>query len=347
MNSSGSMKLSGIGDCSPAVVRTVIAPLYHALARYDHRRLTLEREGGSAAELEAVTAALSDTFTLSGPYRAADACLRDPESLRAAVRAAAGMRVALQVRRLDTGMPVFYLARTVHDWFTDVRMAVEELYVSPGYPLPDPRFVRLMRLGRERSYLRLAPFRSRVRAALGDKAKDWRVDRTLKALGGHVLAAAWHEDQRLGLLVADHLRIPGFAEAIELLYLALTADACQLRNEVSARELALMASVWRRPAIANFVDRLVSLDGVDLAELPRIAGRHYRALSRAFARLLAVEVPWGPGRSSLRKLLFANCMRFERVALPLRDEPTVVRAGAELARASEQAIDALLCGGAA
>jgi hypothetical protein len=183
----------------------------------------------------------------------------------------------------------------------------------------------------------------------GAQVAAGKVDALLLRLGRHVFAAAWHEDQRLGVLAAEHLRMDGFAEAIELIYLALSGDACELRSAVHERDRAFFDQVYRRPALRALLERLDDLDGDGLSALPTRALALYARLARAFAALLAVPVPWRPGVApvSLRTLLFANCSRFAEVAATLRDCAPVAAAAAALDAESRQVIAALLDAGEA
>jgi hypothetical protein len=328
-----------------------LRPLCDVLAEYDDRRVALEQRGGELEDLAALTRRLRSPFTLSWKGVGQQAHLADPRGLRDALGAVAGFDVSLQVRELDTGMPVYYLCRTRQDWWSEYGLVVEDFYQSPGYPMPDRRIVRLLRSGHESGFIRLSPYRAATAALLagaaGAEVGEGRIDALLLRLGRHVFASAWHEDQRLGVLAAEHLRMDDFAQAIELVYLALSGDACELRSAIGPRDLVFFDRVYPRPALRALLERVGELDGGGLGELPARALAMYRRLAGAFAALLAVQVPWAAGGAvCLRTLLFANCGRFDEVAAAVRDSTPVAAGVAALEGEARQVIDGLLGAGA-
>ena len=96
--------------------------------------------------------------------------------------------------------------------------------MSPGYPMIDQRFARLMQEnGRERHFIRLSPFRRLVESSWPRDKNGSRlqVDRFLYGLGRKIFHSAWHEDQRMAVAVAATLQLPNFKDCIEFLYLIL------------------------------------------------------------------------------------------------------------------------------
>ena len=45
----------------------------------------------------------------------------------------------MDVRQLDSRMPVYFLCRLRKDYWSEYSLIVEDLYRSPGYPLTDER----------------------------------------------------------------------------------------------------------------------------------------------------------------------------------------------------------------
>ena len=253
----------------------------------------------------------------------------------------------LQVRRRSTAMPVYYFCRTCHDYRSTYSLILEDLYLSPCYPIVDERFVKIMRWGHEVYYLRLAMFRKKLLAMLGKEkssnAQD-AVDEVLAKVGGHILQAAWHEDQRVGMAAAEHFGLTGFRQAIELLYLCLSGDLCELRGLVNKEVLQFFKEVYPQPAIHDFLDLLSQLNGEALAHVPQTALKLYPRLSRDFSAFLSTEVPWGrwKTRMPLYKLLFGNFSRLEAVRKGIGENGELKKAAEVLEKQSSAVIRALL-----
>jgi hypothetical protein len=216
--------------------------------------------------------------------------------------------------------------------------------------MTDDRFVHLMDRGHELFYLRLSQFRDQVgRMLSGDSpATETEVDDCLYDIGRYVLQSAWHEDQRLAVLTATHLCLPGFRNAIELLYLCLSADLCELRSAVDDRMLRFFEIPYPQPAIREFLSLLGRLDGGVLNEIPRSALRLYGGLAREFAAFVKTEVEWGlrQTRFPLFKLLYGNLPRLAAVGNVLRED-TRVREAAESLEDKAQSVIAELSIGVA
>jgi hypothetical protein len=354
--SPGDYRLGFSDDWRPSrPCRELLAPLLSLLCRYDQLRGRLESEGGRVRDLGKLAETLDQTVGLQGSWRAEEVRLSDPGTLRFALNGLGLWDVHADVRRLDTGLPAYYLCRTVSDCWSEYGLVVEDLHVSPGYPMVDDRFVRLMRYGHEAWYIRLSPLREAAARALCSRgardphpASDHQVDALLYAAGRNVFSAAWHEDQRLALRVAMQFHLPTFLSAMELLYLVLSGEMCELRATLTDDLTRFFEHVYPQPAILALLRRLPVLDGGAMADLPQAALGLYSRLSAAFAGFLRTDVPWATapagqesGRVSLSKLVFANCGRLERVAPPLSDWPEVSDAAARLEAAAAQVVAAL------
>jgi hypothetical protein len=171
------------------------------------------------------------------------------------------------------------------------------------------------------------------------------IDRVLYDVGRYVLSAAWHEDQTLGLLAAKHFQLPNFARAIEILYLALSGDLCDLRA-LAQSELVVgfLRTVYPQPAISSFLSLLASLDGAVLNQIPDKALKLYSRLSRAFGQFIEVPVTWGHRRVKLPlyKLIFANTSRLAQVAVELQETPHIRQAADRLENESKRVIEGML-----
>ena len=310
------------------------------LEAYDQLRLTLEHEGGTLEDIATITGLLKERFQITGR-----ACARRRADRRAqprALDAVGDFDLYLDVRRLPTGMPVYYLCRTEHDWWGEYDFVVEDLYRSPGYQFMDERFARLMRYaGHETYFLRLSPFRDAVQTTL----HGFDADDVLFDVGRHVFNSAWHEDQTLGLIVAKHFQLPQFARAVEVLYLALSGDLCELRSVAHSEPIVeFLRTVYPQPAITALLSLLVRSDGDTLNGIPERALKLYARLSKAFGRFIEVRVTSGHRRVRLPlyKLIFANVSNLEPLAGRLRKTYRVVQAAKTLEQESQRVIDDLL-----
>ena len=324
----------------------LLRPLVERMEHYDRARIRLEQKGGRPSDLRLITSMLRDPIPIDDGYRRRDVSLSEPAQVRTAVHYTGGYDVRWQVRRLDTRMPVFYLCRVRADYLSEYSLIVEDLYQSPGYPMPDGRFVPLMRAGHEVPYLRLAPYREAARRLLDatDRRAARETDRLLYDTGRHVLQSAWHEDQRLSASTTQHFGAPSFAPATELLYLCLSGDLCRLRGEVRRSLVDFFDVVYPQPPIRALLHRLPEMDGSTLSAVPREALRLYGALGQAFGRFLHTEVVYGAGEMTLPlyKVLFANVDRLGLVAARFRKSESVTRAARQLDEAARTIATTLL-----
>jgi hypothetical protein len=328
-------------------VQQALRPLRQQLDRYDTLRTRLQAHGGRVSDLQTITALLNEKLVFTSRWGETRAALTEQTDLRAALRDI-DYDLHLAVRQLESGMPVYYLCRIRSGFWSEYSLIVEDLYRSPGYPSADDRFVKLMSFGHETFHLRLAQFRDGVKQMLrqdeADEQKSARqVDRLLYDLGRHVFQAAWHEDQQIGVLVAEQFGLPNFRAAIELLYLCLSGELCELRAVVTPPMLQFFTQVYPQPALGACLERLQHLDGEALNKLPQQALRLYARMAEEFGRFLKVEVPWGQRQVQvpLWKLVFGNAYRLPLVGQALAKTETMRTAAARL-EAEAQAIIAAI-----
>lgn len=317
-----------------ADVGQAIQPLVERIREYDSIRLKLEREGGYISDFSRVTQLLSQPFMIKGINRNCPAALTDQNSLRTALYEAGGDDYHLDVRQLSTRMPVYYLCRIRRDYWSEYSLIVEDVYQSTGYPMVDDRFVRLMDGGHEAYYLRLSQFREGVKIAGSNTGSmsELETDDLLYRLGRHIFQAAWHEDQRLGVLTALHFGLTHFREAIELLYLCLSGELCEMRSATNHRVLSFFEEIYPQPAIRAFLKMLCELDGATINDLPRRALKLYVRLSAAFSRFLSVEICWGHQKATitLYKLVFGNFSRLPLIAAQIKEDSCIRSAALRL-----------------
>jgi hypothetical protein len=316
-----------------------LEPLVALLRSYDANRVELETAGGEIGDLKRLTETLHQEIAIQGQFREYRVSLTNQTGLNDMLGDVGGFNLHLAVRQLDTRLPVYYLCRLGHAYRSEYDLVLDDLYVSPGYLLADPRFVKLMRAGHEVYHLRLSPFRKKTEEIFSQN----KVDVMLQEVGRHIFQAAWHEDQRLGVMVAQEFGLPQFHQAIEVLYLCLSGELCEIRNAVDEQMLRFFEEVYPQPAIRGFLQLLPRLEGGDLTNLTQTALGLFAQLSQAFKRFLSVPVEWGYRQDMLplQKLIFGNFSRLARVAAPLAHHPKVSEAREVLEGEAREVVAAL------
>jgi len=309
-----------------------LQPLVQQLRAYDSLRQRLELHGGDIADLKCISHVLKQSCLIQGRYQNHAVSLSDQHAVRRAIHDIGAYNLRLEVRQGENKMPLYYICRIRGDYWSEYRLIVEDLYRSPGYPLIDRRFVRIMRGGHEVNYLRLSQFRGGSGELLAErlgKREDpptpAEVDGLLYRVGRYVLQSAWHEDQRLATMTAYHFRLPQFRNAIELLYLCLTGDICELRSAADPALTKFFHQVYPQSGISGFIEAVGALDGARLNSLPEQALGLYYHLCNAFSCFLEVRVNWGYRRLSvpLYKILYANYSRVALIAASLIGEESI------------------------
>lgn len=310
-----------------------LGPLICQIRKYDDLRLKLEQKGGHTNDLNRITEILSETFFVrDNRYNTYKVTLMEHASIYNMLNDIGKFSIRFNIRQLDTGMPVYYICRTHKDYWAEYNLIVQDIYKSPGYPMHDERFVKLMYAGHEVYYLRLSHFREAMANSLviGEKDEfEEELDEILYNLGRYVFQAAWHEDQQLGIMVSNHFGLESFRYCIELLYLCLSAELCELRTAVNDQMLLFFDRFYPQPAIHSFLeDTLPNLDGSELNRIPQKALRLYARLSRSFSHFLGTEVIWGDRKkqSPLYKIIYGNFTRLELVGKGLKDNNSVKKA---------------------
>jgi hypothetical protein len=262
-----------------------------------------------------------------------DFFLADPSSIKSYLNAVCGFDFHLDIRMLDTGMPVYYLSRVKKDYWSEYSLIIEDIYVSPGYTFIDKRFAKFMSSGHESYFLRISTFREAAQRLFNSIEQEVyeNLDEFLYNVGKHIFQAAWHEDQRPGMLCGDNLGLINFPRAVELLYLCLSGELCELRSNIDPLIIDFFVKVYEQPAIHDFLVKLEKMEGSDINEIQIRALKLYSRLTNAFSRFLKTEVIWGcrSVEVPLYKLIYGNFPRLELVGKELLKE-TVVLEEAEL-----------------
>ena len=320
-----------------------VDPLIRQIRAYDEYRQNFEKQGGAIKDLATLSIILSKEMCLEGCYGQTKVALTDPGAVRSALYDI-DYGLHLQVRELRSGMPCYYLCRTKDIYFSDYNsLVIEDLYCSPGYPMPDKRFVRLMKTGKEKSFLRLSPFRKIIEKTLQDNknqdlSTERETDKILYNIGRYVLSPAWHEDQFPGIQAADHFELARIPRAIELLYLNLSGELCELRSRIDSAMLDFFKNTYPQPAIFDFLKKLKDLNGAELNELPKEGLKNYVNLQKAFSHFLCIEIPWGKRKSKipLNILLLGNFSRLDLVGKALNNSKEAVPAKKRLEKEAQK-----------
>ena len=314
---------------TPEETRQAVEPLVERLDGVQQVLRKLKTIGGYIADLNKVTALLRHPIVLNTPSGSQTISLINPEGVSRVLKQV-NWDLKLQVRQLPNRMPAYYIGRTRQDWWAEYSLVVEDIYQSPDFPVQDERFYRLMHAGHEMYYLRVAQFREAAAEYMALKHPDnpMTTDHLLYSAGRNVFQHAWHEDQRLAFLVARNFGLEDFKRAIELLYLCLGADLCELRSAVTPVMLGFFETVYPQPAIRRALAEICAMDGQQLNHLPRLAIQVYQKLSKAFGGFLKTELAWGDTNKELPlwNLIYANLGRLETISPRLMNTTSVGQA---------------------
>jgi hypothetical protein len=331
---------------SPANCLSPLTPLLDIFGEYDRVRQSLIQSGGSLGDIERVTFLLRKKVSISINGSEHVVSMNDPAGLQEMLGAFKNNVLYLDRRIADYGFPAYYLCRLYRDPRDALTVVVEDLYKSTGYDIADGRFARFFRLGREVSFLRLSRYRpatSRMLAA-GNECGSRVVDDLLYELARGVLNSMWQEDQRLAMLTAHYFGLPRFRQAVELLYLILASDLCELRAGRKKTWLLFFQRVYVQPAIESLLDLLPDMYGTDLGNLRKRALDQYLILCRAFRSFLVAPVQRGSyqGEVPLYKLVFGNLTRLDRISRELSAGKSIESESERLEGLSAEAIHSIL-----
>jgi len=327
-----------------------IEPFVKQLFKYDRLRKQIEDIGGTLNLPVMIINTLNEEFSVKGLRHSHKIALTHQESIRSMLLDLGEFECKLQVRKLNTGMPVYYFCLTEMDYRLTYSLILEDIYQSSEYPIFDERFVKIMHLGHEVYFLRLSMFRQKTLTMLDkeqtESAQAKQVDEILGKVGRHIFQAAWHEDQFVGMAAANHFELAWFRWAIELLYLCLSGELCDLRRIINKDVQQFFVEVYPQPPISNFLSLLNQLDGEALSRVPQIALKLYPKLSRDFGSFLRVDLPWGKSKipTPLFKLLFGNFWRLDMICNEIGQNEELRQAGQLLEKQSQEVIQKLFEG---
>lgn len=317
------------------------------LADYDRARRVLEEEGGDIATAKGLTSLLNQKVSVFGPYGEARVTLSQPDQLRASLATCGQYDIKFNIRRLDHGLPVYYVARIHRDWWGLYSLIVEDIHMSPGYPLLDRRFARIMVMGKERYYLRLSLFREAVTTLFPHAGADlgMRKDTFLYELGRCIFQGAWHTDQRFTVLFSEVFELPRLRNAVELVYLCLSCDLSALRRFLTPEMHAFFDVCHPNNQIARLLERLEGMNATDMGAIKQRALEAYQRLAADINEAFTTQIPWSNswiGPMPLWKIVVANVSRLHTVRTQIGHEPTLQHGIKCLNEAAAECIDLVL-----
>lgn len=325
---------TGIAAERRELLDAILEPFIETLRQYDEKRQEIEQKGGKVSDLQKITNLLNQEqrLCLNGNLLDKWLQLSKPEEMRQTLRWLHS-QLYLDVRQRQSRMPVYYLCRIHRDFWAEHSLIVEDVYMSPGFPVSDERFIQLMDQGHEVFFLRMAQFREKILShdSMMIRGAD-ALDSLLYDLGRYVFQASWHEDQRLAFAVAECFNLPLFQEAIMLLYLILGGELCALRSGVTPAMMEFFNSIYRNRALYGLLTILPDMEGKQMNDLPKQAIEKYKQLTKAFHQFLAKEIEWGQKRLKLPlwKIIYSNYSRLKFVQNELKNNPQLDKIKCEL-----------------
>ena len=319
-----------------------IQPLIQVLHEYDAMKRKLEDEGGVIADFREMVSILEREVNYSSMMSRGVFSLTDQASVRKFVKSVS-YTLHFDVRVNKNDLPVYYICRTKSDFWREYDLVVQDLYLSPGYVFADPRFASLLQAGREAYLLRLSRFRKDVSQHFANSflSEDSQIDSYLFSLGNNILQALWHEDQRFGFEVADHFELQNFRSAIELLYLCLGGDLCDVRVISDIKIQTFFRKIYPNNAISGFLSKLTNLNGREINRIPSQAEKLYIKLMKQFRKFLTFEIVWGSFSRAvpLWKVLCANLGRINKVKEVIQDRSQFKTIRSELESTAKEIIN--------
>jgi hypothetical protein len=267
-------------------------PLLRQIRRVDEIVERVAVGKGRISDLVNLERILREPLTISEANRTS-ITLAQPTEVRYALSSLSD-EIHLEVHALDGRYPCYLLCRISTGWDMPDTV-VDELYVSSRNDFfLDERFTVLLRNGRSRTFLRLSPFRKKLKewfAKTSAEPPDERTcDEVIEAIASLVLAAAWYEDQRLPFIVADIFELRNFRSALELVAFILGSDLYQVATGIrDGNECVIdfFKHVYENPPLATLLDRLNRYGPEKLAALEDNAQKGFTELNRAFSTFLS------------------------------------------------------------
>lgn len=335
----------------------LLQPLLDRLRQYDTSHQEFLDSPDRLSTVEQLTDILKKPICFESSPGKESFALTEPSQLRTFLRMRLSDLIVLDTRKDNLGFPVYYLSRLASNDRTEYDIILENLHVSNTYPFEEKQLVRLIRNGHELYHIHLAGFRNQVKSAssFGSDINNQKIDDFLIQLGSHCLGAMWHEEQIPARICAREFNLPCFMQAVELLYLCLGADLCELRSHVTEEMIGFFTECYPQPTVSKFLQSLHDRSGYDINQLPTESAENYKKLSYQFQKMLQTNISWQSEAISsdsqmnlsvtkqsltlpLYKLLFANLYRFDSVIPYLNIDDKLLEAVESLEKQAQQVI---------
>lgn len=331
----------------PSEKRKIIMPLIEIIQEHDRLLLNLKKNGGDIKTLKKITSILKKPIYFGTEYFSqTEVTLESPEKINRIFREIGAGDYFLDVRLTSYGFACYYLCRKKNAYWDGYNTIIEDIYQSPDYHIIDPHFIKLMHWGHEKYHLRLSQFRDKTRALFpsDDDKDELKRDNYLNNLSKYIFQSAWNESQQLAMLTSLHFGLPVFRQAIELIYLILSGELCDIRSNSDEQIKFFFETIYKQPAILALINNLDKIEGRALTDLNTLALKSYKNLIMEFVKLLKIEVNWGIIKSvhPLLNILLSNFKRLDYVSGKLKDEDGVKEAARKLEAASQKIIDGII-----
>ena len=329
--------------------KKALEPVISQLQKYDKARHGLEQYGGHIRQLYDINKILNEEIRCVSEYnvfKCTLAKIKDIRTMLFEIRYFDKFSLHIDVRKHSiTGMPVFYLCKEHRDFDARYGFIVEDLYQSPGYYSPYRDFIKLMYGGHEVYFLNLSQFNKKIQEKLFENSQQpaQAACNLLFKMGYKIFQDAWHEDQIVAKTASNYFDIPNFKEAIDLLYLCLSGDLCELRGEIDDQMISFFEIIYPHKAIHSLLNFIKTLDGSDLSELNQKARKLYIKLLKASSKFFNIEIQRGTPRImiSVQKLILGNLFRLNDNWTELKEKSAVKEGAKLLDNESKSIIDEL------
>lgn len=298
-----------------------LAPLLTQIRRVDGIVAKISKGEGRVADLVDLEQVLEEPFSVAGTKQKS-VQLSQPSDLRIAL-STLSQELHLEVHAMDGKYPCYLLCRVTTDWDAPDTV-LEDLHISSVANdfFPDERFTVLLRHGRSRVFLRLSPYREKLRKHLADTSlkepSDWECDDVLQSVATLVLAAAWYEDQRLPFYVADVFGLHQFRAALEQVGFVLGSQLYQVTTALQDEgetTINFFDHVYENQHLARLIERLACHGVEDPSRLETASREAFVALNQAFSVFLSTtDTLKDLERLELYKIVLGNFGRLHEIA---------------------------------
>jgi hypothetical protein len=299
----------------------ILEPLISHLKKVDQHRFDLYNKSISLNKLRAYKSLMAEPVALSAGCDSVQFSLLEHTKFERLVSSLGLWDIQLQVRRCKFTFPKYLICETTDNYDSGYGLVLAEYFRSFDYGIEDERFIRLMSGGHEKYYIMMEPFREKLSS--GSRFSSSQIETVLKAAGENYLQTAWHDDQMVSFLVADHLKIQVLKEAIEILYLVLGADLSSLRGNYTPEMKSFFSDVFPRKSIGLMLEKTENLTAKEFQNIEEKARFWYSELNSCFASFLSTKIEFKGCRMPAYKLIFANIFRLNLVSNAILRNPEI------------------------